>query len=152
MHPNPKAMGPVAYKGNQWVGYDDIDIVKKKGEYVAENGLGGKNLLIIDTNVAWLVSLQRVGQHDSQWHEYSQGRQKMWLRMDLEVSWMTFAILCYAYIFSYFPVLPKFAQTVFDDFVVLSLSYGLFLWGNSSVVSKVSLIEWCWSVWSIVTA
>ncbi|KOB66028.1 Uncharacterized protein OBRU01_21795, partial [Operophtera brumata] len=41
MHPNPKAMGPVAYKGNQWVGYDDVDIVKKKAEYVADNGLGG---------------------------------------------------------------------------------------------------------------
>lgn len=41
MYPNKKAMGPVAYKGNQWVGYDDIDIVKKKAEYVAENGLGG---------------------------------------------------------------------------------------------------------------
>ena len=29
-HPNPNAMGPYAYKGNQWVGYDDIDIVKLK--------------------------------------------------------------------------------------------------------------------------
>lgn len=42
VYPNPKAMGPVAYKGNQWVGYDDIDIVKKKAEYVAEKGLGGE--------------------------------------------------------------------------------------------------------------
>lgn len=41
MYPNKNAMGPVAYKGNQWVGYDDVDIVKKKAEYVAENGLGG---------------------------------------------------------------------------------------------------------------
>ncbi|VVC90857.1 unnamed protein product [Leptidea sinapis] len=32
MFPNKNAMGPVAYKGNQWVGYDDIDIVKKKGD------------------------------------------------------------------------------------------------------------------------
>jgi hypothetical protein len=29
-HANPNAMGPYAYKGNQWVGYDDIDIVKLK--------------------------------------------------------------------------------------------------------------------------
>ncbi|CAH4028204.1 unnamed protein product [Pieris brassicae] len=50
MHPNPKAMGPVAYKGNQWVGYDDIDIVKKKGEYVAENALGGIMFWSIDND------------------------------------------------------------------------------------------------------
>jgi chitinase len=29
-YPNRNAMGPYAYKGNQWVGYDDIDIVKLK--------------------------------------------------------------------------------------------------------------------------
>lgn len=34
-------MGPYAYKGNQWVGYDDETIMRKKGEYVAENNLGG---------------------------------------------------------------------------------------------------------------
>lgn len=43
--PNPNAMGPVAYKGNQWVGYDDIDIVRKKAEYVAENRLGGDEII-----------------------------------------------------------------------------------------------------------
>lgn len=42
VQPNSDAMGPVAYKGNQWVGYDDVDIVRKKAEYVADNGLGGK--------------------------------------------------------------------------------------------------------------
>lgn len=42
MYPNPKAMGPVAYRGNQWVGYDDIEIVKRKADYVAENKLGGE--------------------------------------------------------------------------------------------------------------
>ncbi|CAK1551327.1 unnamed protein product [Leptosia nina] len=50
MYPNPNAMGPVAFKGNQWVGYDDIDIVKKKGEYVAENGLGGIMFWSIDND------------------------------------------------------------------------------------------------------
>lgn len=46
VQPNAKAMGPYAYKGNQWVGYDDIDIVIKKAEYVAENKLGGKHFTI----------------------------------------------------------------------------------------------------------
>ncbi|KAJ8722309.1 hypothetical protein PYW08_004711 [Mythimna loreyi] len=50
MHPNPDAMGPVAYKGNQWVGYDDVDIVRKKAEYVAENGLGGIMFWSIDND------------------------------------------------------------------------------------------------------
>ncbi|XP_047533085.1 mucin-5AC isoform X2 [Vanessa atalanta] len=50
MYPNKNAMGPVAYKGNQWVGYDDIDIVKKKAEYVAENGLGGIMFWSIDND------------------------------------------------------------------------------------------------------
>ncbi|XP_053610202.1 mucin-2 isoform X2 [Plodia interpunctella] len=50
MYPNPKAMGPVAYRGNQWVGYDDIEIVKRKAEYVAENGLGGIMFWSIDND------------------------------------------------------------------------------------------------------
>ncbi|XP_047991913.1 mucin-5AC isoform X2 [Leguminivora glycinivorella] len=50
MYPNKDAMGPVAYKGNQWVGYDDIDIVQKKAEYVAENGLGGIMFWSIDND------------------------------------------------------------------------------------------------------
>ena len=28
--PHPEEMGPIAYKGNQWVGYDDEDIVRVK--------------------------------------------------------------------------------------------------------------------------
>lgn len=50
MYPNPDAMGPVAYRGNQWVGYDDVDIVKKKAQYVAENGLGGIMFWSIDND------------------------------------------------------------------------------------------------------
>lgn len=41
IQPNPRAMGPYAYKGNQWVGYDDDQIARRKAEYVAQMGLGG---------------------------------------------------------------------------------------------------------------
>lgn len=34
-------MGPYMHKGDQWISYDDVDIVRKKAEYVAENSLGG---------------------------------------------------------------------------------------------------------------
>ena len=33
--------GPYAFKGDQWVCYDDVKIVEKKAEYVVENSLGG---------------------------------------------------------------------------------------------------------------
>ena len=34
-------MGPHAHKGNQWVGYDDVDMVTRKAQYILDNGLGG---------------------------------------------------------------------------------------------------------------
>ena len=34
-------MGPYAYTGNQWVGYDDVDIVAVKAQYILQNQLGG---------------------------------------------------------------------------------------------------------------
>ena len=34
-------MGPYAYKGNQWVSYDDVDMVTRKAQYIQEVGLGG---------------------------------------------------------------------------------------------------------------
>ena len=34
-------MGPYAYKGNQWVGYDDVDMVTRKSQYILDSGLGG---------------------------------------------------------------------------------------------------------------
>ncbi|XP_045127406.1 proteoglycan 4-like isoform X2 [Portunus trituberculatus] len=39
--PFPRRIGPYAFSGNQWVGYDDEKIVARKAEYVRENGLGG---------------------------------------------------------------------------------------------------------------
>lgn len=50
VQPNPDAMGPYAYKDNQWVGYDDENIVRKKAEYVAKKGLGGIMFWSIDND------------------------------------------------------------------------------------------------------
>lgn len=50
VQPNPEAMGPYAYKDNQWVGYDDEKIVRKKSEYVAKKGLGGIMFWSIDND------------------------------------------------------------------------------------------------------
>ncbi|XP_053678897.1 mucin-5AC-like [Anopheles nili] len=50
VQPNSKAMGPYAYKGNQWVGYDDEAIARRKAKYVAENGLGGIMFWSIDND------------------------------------------------------------------------------------------------------
>uniref|UniRef100_A0A2H8TTC1 chitinase n=1 Tax=Melanaphis sacchari TaxID=742174 RepID=A0A2H8TTC1_9HEMI len=48
--PKPKAMGPFAYKDNQWVGYDDEEFVKLKAKYVNENDLGGIMFWSIDND------------------------------------------------------------------------------------------------------
>ena len=34
-------MGPYAFKGNQWVGYDDISMAAIKAQYIHDNKLGG---------------------------------------------------------------------------------------------------------------
>ena len=34
-------MGPYAYKGNQWVGYDDITMASTKAKYILDKNLGG---------------------------------------------------------------------------------------------------------------
>ncbi|XP_072745490.1 uncharacterized protein [Anoplolepis gracilipes] len=50
VQPNPKAMGPYAFSENQWVGYDDEDIVKLKARYVNEKKLGGIMFWSIDND------------------------------------------------------------------------------------------------------
>ena len=34
-------MGPYAYKDKQWVGYDDVNMVGVKAQYILDNDLGG---------------------------------------------------------------------------------------------------------------
>ena len=41
MQPNADALGAYAYNENQWVGYDDEEIVRKKSQFVVEHKLGG---------------------------------------------------------------------------------------------------------------
>jgi len=41
-------MGPFAYKGNQWVGFDDIDAIRYKSEYIKTRGLGGGMIWALD--------------------------------------------------------------------------------------------------------
>ncbi|KAF2346331.1 Chitin binding domain [Trinorchestia longiramus] len=48
--PFPRAMGPYAHHGNQWVGYDDEGIVATKAEYVRDYGLGGIMFWSMDTD------------------------------------------------------------------------------------------------------
>jgi len=42
------SMGPYAYKGNQWVGYDDIAMIRHKSQYIIENGYGGGMIWALD--------------------------------------------------------------------------------------------------------
>ncbi|OAD52209.1 Acidic mammalian chitinase, partial [Eufriesea mexicana] len=50
VQPNPKAMGPYAYKGDQWVGYDDVEMVRLKAKYANEKKLGGIMFWTIDND------------------------------------------------------------------------------------------------------
>uniref|UniRef100_A0A336MJW6 chitinase n=1 Tax=Culicoides sonorensis TaxID=179676 RepID=A0A336MJW6_CULSO len=47
---DPNAVGPYAYKDDQWVGYDDDAIARKKAEYVVSRGLGGIMFWSIDND------------------------------------------------------------------------------------------------------
>lgn len=46
----PGIMGPYAHKGDQWVGFDDVDIAVEKAFYVAEEELGGIMFWTIDND------------------------------------------------------------------------------------------------------
>lgn len=50
VQPNPDAIGPYAYNENQWVGYDDEDIVRKKSKFVVDQNLGGIMFWSIDND------------------------------------------------------------------------------------------------------
>lgn len=36
-----RRMGPYAYKGNQWVSFDDKEMVQRKAQFIRQLGLGG---------------------------------------------------------------------------------------------------------------
>lgn len=42
------AMGPYAYKGNQWVSFDDVNMVQRKSEMVNSMGIGGAMVWALD--------------------------------------------------------------------------------------------------------
>ncbi len=48
VHHDREAMGPYAFKGNQWVGYDDIGMVRRKAEFVKAAGYGGAMIWALD--------------------------------------------------------------------------------------------------------
>ncbi|KAK6618323.1 hypothetical protein RUM44_002775 [Polyplax serrata] len=43
-----KIMGPYTYKGNQWVSFDDVDMIKEKSEYIRKMNLGGAMIWALD--------------------------------------------------------------------------------------------------------
>ena len=47
---NPKIAGPYAYKDNQWVSFDDAEIVKEKARFINEKGLGGAMIWTLDND------------------------------------------------------------------------------------------------------
>lgn len=48
--PNATAMGPYAFRGEDWVSFDDEEIVKRKAEYSVEIGLGGLMYWTLDND------------------------------------------------------------------------------------------------------
>ncbi|KAF7994541.1 hypothetical protein HCN44_004013 [Aphidius gifuensis] len=42
------SIGPYAYKGNQWVSFDDVTMVKRKAQFIRDNHLGGGMIWALD--------------------------------------------------------------------------------------------------------
>ena len=45
---NSGTMGPYAYKGTEWVSFDDVAMIKHKSEYVKKMNLGGAMIWALD--------------------------------------------------------------------------------------------------------
>lgn len=43
-----KRIGPYAYKGSQWVSFDDVDMIRKKSQFIRDMGLGGGMIWALD--------------------------------------------------------------------------------------------------------
>ena len=43
-----KRIGPYAYSGNQWVGYDDVAFIEHKSKFIKDNGYGGGMIWALD--------------------------------------------------------------------------------------------------------
>merc|ERR1711997_822202 len=41
-------LGPIAQAGNQWVGYDDITMIRKKSQFIKDHGFGGGMIWALD--------------------------------------------------------------------------------------------------------
>ena len=48
MRDDEHRMGPYAYKGNEWVSFDDIDTIHQKTEYIKSLKLGGAMIWALD--------------------------------------------------------------------------------------------------------
>merc|ERR1712088_1000626 len=48
VYDNQRRMGPYAYKGNQWVGFDDVETIRQKSQYIKDNGFGGAMIWALD--------------------------------------------------------------------------------------------------------
>lgn len=48
MHHDRNAIGPYAFKGDQWVGFDDVAMIRRKSEFVKANGYGGGMIWALD--------------------------------------------------------------------------------------------------------
>ncbi len=45
-----KVVAPYAYKGNDWLGYDDVESVDYKARYAKDNGFGGAFIWSVETD------------------------------------------------------------------------------------------------------